>query len=87
MIDTLSVGPGVLSNISGAKLFIAGLGDPAGAAQAAQDLDARSPDPKRIEIVPTDDHGTALLTGARGTQVTQLIDAWLAQFLHTGSTS
>jgi len=85
VLDTLSVGPGVLADISGAKLFIAGLGDPAGAADAAQDLYANGPEPKRIEIVPTDDHGTALLTGSHGTQVTQLIDAWLTQYLHPGS--
>jgi pimeloyl-ACP methyl ester carboxylesterase len=82
VIDSLSAGTEVLANIGGGKLFIAGLGDPAGAAQAAEGFDAQSPDPKRIEIVPTDDHGTALLTGAQGTHVTQLIDAWLAQYLH-----
>ena len=87
VLDTLAVGPEVLAKVGGAKLFIAGLGDPAGAAQAAQDMEARSPDPKRIEIVPTDDHGTALLTGGRGTQVTELIDAWLTQYLHPGSGS
>jgi pimeloyl-ACP methyl ester carboxylesterase len=87
VIDSLSAGTEVLANITGAKLFIAGLGDPAGAAQAAESLDAQSPDPKRIEIVPTDDHGTDLLTGGQGTHVTQLIDAWLAQFLRPGSAS
>jgi dienelactone hydrolase len=81
VINTLSAGPEVLANISGAKLYIAGLGDPAGAAQAAEDLEAQSPDPKRIEIVPTDDHGTDLLTGGQGTHVAQLIDAWLSQYL------
>ncbi len=87
VIDSLSAGTEILANITGAKLFVAGLGDPAGAAQAAESLEAQSPDPKRIEIVPTDDHGTDLLTGGRGTQVTQLIDAWLAQFLRPGSSS
>jgi dienelactone hydrolase len=87
VIDSLSAGAEILANITGAKLFIAGLGDPASAAQAAENLDAQSPDPKRIEIVPTDDHGTDLLTGGQGTHVTQLIDAWLAQFLSPGSAS
>jgi dienelactone hydrolase len=85
VFDALAVGPEVLANITGAKLFIAGLGDPAGAAQAAEDLESRSPAPKRVEIVPTDDHGTGLLTGAQGTHVGQLIDAWLAQYLHPGT--
>jgi uncharacterized protein len=87
VIDSLSAGTDVLANITGAKLFVAGLGDPAGAARAAESLDAQSPDPKRIEVVPTDDHGTDLLTGGQGTHVTQLIDAWLAQFLRPGSPS
>jgi pimeloyl-ACP methyl ester carboxylesterase len=85
VLDALAVTPEVLASISGAKLFIAALGDPAGAARAAQDLEDQSPAPKRIEIVPTDDHGTDLLTGAQGTHVSQLIDAWLVQYLHPGT--
>jgi hypothetical protein len=81
VFDELAVTQDVLAGITGAKLYIAGLGDPAGAAQAAQDLEARSPAPKRVEIVTTDDHGTDLLSGAQGTHVIQLIDAWLAQYL------
>jgi pimeloyl-ACP methyl ester carboxylesterase len=87
VIDSLSAGTEVLANIGGAKLFIAGLGDPAGAAQAAEALDAQSPDPKRMEIVTTDDHGIDLLTGGQGTHVTQLIDAWLSQYLHPSGAS
>jgi pimeloyl-ACP methyl ester carboxylesterase len=82
VLDALAVTPQVLASITGAKLFIAGLGDPAGAARSAQDLEAQSPAPKRVEIVPTDDHGTDLLTGAQGTHVSLLIDAWLALYLH-----
>jgi uncharacterized protein len=82
VLNALAVTPEVLASITGAKLFIAALGDPAGAARAAQDLEAQSPAPKRVEIVPTDDHGTDLLTGAQGTHVSQLIDGWLAQYLH-----
>jgi uncharacterized protein len=82
VLNALAVTPEVLASITGAKLFIAALGDPAGAARAAQDLESQSPAPKRVEIVPTDDHGSDLLTGAQGTHVSQLIDGWLAQYLH-----
>ena len=34
VLDSLAAGPDVLTNITGAKLFIAGLGDPSGAAGA-----------------------------------------------------
>lgn len=43
------------------KLFIAGRTDPAGAADAAQDMYDASPDPKQIVILPTDAHGAAIL--------------------------
>ena len=33
---------------------------------------------------PVDDHGTDLLTGGHGTQVQQLLEAWLGQYLHPG---
>jgi dienelactone hydrolase len=85
VLNAVSAGPAVLAAVSGAKLFIAGLGDPTGSAQAAQDLYENSPQPKRLEIVPVDDHGTDLLTGSQGTQVQQLLEAWLAQYLHPGS--
>jgi uncharacterized protein len=84
VLNAVSAGPPVLASITGAKLFIAGLGDPTGSAQAAQDLYENSPQPKRLEIVPVDDHGTDLLTGGRGTQVQQLLEAWLGQYLHPG---
>jgi pimeloyl-ACP methyl ester carboxylesterase len=82
VLNALSAGPDVLADIPGAKLFIAGLGDSAGAAQAAQNLYDQSPQPKRVEIVPTDDHGSDLLTGSQGSHVSQLIDAWLSTYLH-----
>jgi pimeloyl-ACP methyl ester carboxylesterase len=75
-IEGLVVDPAVLSNVSGAKLFIAGLGD-APAARDAQTLHAQSPPPKRVEIVPVDDHGTDLLTGPRGEEVRRLIELYL----------
>jgi len=86
VLNAISAGPPVLAEISGAKLFIAGLGDPAASAQAAQDLYDNSPQPKRLEIVPVDDHGTDLLTGGQGTHVQQLLEAWLAQYLHPEGT-
>ena len=85
VLNAVSAGPPVLAAVTGAKLFIAGLGDPTGSAQAAQDLYENSPQPKRLDIVPVDDHGTDLLTGGQGTQVRQLLEAWLAQYLHPGS--
>ena len=85
VLNAVSAGPPVLAAVTGAKLFIAGLGDPTGSAQAAQDLYENSPQPKRLDIVPVDDHGTDLLTGGQGTQVRQLLEAWLAQYLHLGS--
>jgi dienelactone hydrolase len=82
VLDPLAAGPDVLTNITGAKLFIAGLGDPTGAAAAAQYFYDQSPQPKRLEIVTAGDHGTDLLTGSQGSHVGQLIDAWLAMYLH-----
>ena len=61
------------------KLFIAGAND-AAAADSAQHLYDISPPPKRVEIVPVDDHGTDLLTGARGEEVKRVIETYLAQF-------
>ena len=87
VLDRLAAGPDVLTNITGAKLFIAGLGDPAGAAASAQYFYDQSPQPKRLEIVTADDHGTDLLSGSQGSHVEQLIDAWLAMYLHAAEPS
>jgi predicted alpha/beta-hydrolase family hydrolase len=62
-IEGLVASPGVLTNVTAAKLFIAGNGDPTGAADAAQRLYDTSPPPKRVDIVTSNDHGTDLLTG------------------------
>ena len=43
-------------------------------------LDEIAPPPKRLEIVPADDHGTDLLTGSRGEAVQRIIETYLAQF-------
>ncbi len=69
----------LLQRVSANKLFIAGVGDAAAAASAEQ-LYATAPPPKRVEIVPADDHGTDLLTGPQGEVVSRLIETYLAQF-------
>ena len=78
-IEGLVVDPAVLSNVTAAKLFIAGVGD-ASAARDAQTLVDQSPLPKRLVIVPADDHGTDLLTGPRGEEVRRIIEMYLEQF-------
>ena len=75
-IEGLLVDPTVLTQITAGKLFIAGVGD-APAAASAESLYEGSPPPKRIEIVPADDHGTDLLLGARGDEVGRLIETYL----------
>jgi pimeloyl-ACP methyl ester carboxylesterase len=79
-IDGLVADPAVLQRGGAAKLFVAGVGD-ATAAVAAEDLYDASPPPKRVEIVPADDHGTDLLTGSQGEVVQRLIETYLAQFV------
>ena len=78
-IEGLVADAAVLSRITAAKLFVAGIGD-AQAALSAETLYDGSPLPKRVEIVPADDHGTELLTGPRGEDVKRLIETHLAQF-------
>lgn len=79
-IEGLVVDPTLLQRVAANKLFIAGLGDPSGAADSAQHLSEIAPPPKRVEIIPADDHGTDLLNGARGEDVKRLIETYLAQF-------
>ncbi len=76
VIQGLSAGPDVLASITAAKLFIASTGDPS-AAEAAQVFFDESLQPKRLEIVTSDDHGTDLLAGNQGSQVHRLIESWL----------
>jgi pimeloyl-ACP methyl ester carboxylesterase len=84
-IEGLTAGPDVLAQIAAAKLYIAGLGDPSGAASSADALAAQSPQPVREEIVTSDAHGTDLLTSQQGEHVAELIEAFFAQWL-TGAT-
>lgn len=75
-IEGLSVDATLLSQIVAGKLFIAGVGD-AAAAASAQTLYEQAPPPKRVEILPADDHGTDLLTGSHGEVVRRLIETYL----------
>jgi dienelactone hydrolase len=78
-IEGLVADANVLTLLSGGKLFIAGVGD-AAAATSAEQLYEQAPPPKRVEIVPADDHGTDLLTGSQSEVVRTLVLNYLAQF-------
>ncbi|MEX2405834.1 MAG: alpha/beta hydrolase [Actinomycetota bacterium] len=77
-IEGLVVDGALLSRVSVGKLFIAGVGD-AVAASDAESLFAQAPPPKRVEIVPADDHGTDLLSGSQAEVVRRLIETYLQQ--------
>jgi dienelactone hydrolase len=77
----LEVSQEVLQTVTGAKLYIAGLGDPSGAASAADAMAAMSPQPVREEIVTADEHGTALLASTSGEQVQELMEQWFGRYL------
>jgi uncharacterized protein len=69
----------LLSRVTAGKLFIAGVGD-ASAARDAESLWSLSPPPKGgLQIVPSDDHGTDLLTGGQGEVVVRMIETYLEQ--------
>ena len=78
-IEGLVADPDLLSTIPAAKLFIAGTGD-AQAADAAQELYAAASQPKRVDIVTSDDHGTDLLTGNQSGVLRTTILAYLSQY-------
>lgn len=78
-IEGLVVDAALLQREQANKLFIAGVGDTE-AAGSAEHLYDIAPPPKRVEIVPADDHGTDLLTGSRGEDVQRLIETYLGQF-------
>jgi pimeloyl-ACP methyl ester carboxylesterase len=83
----LAAGPDVLARITGAKVFFAGLNDPAAAADAAEYLGANSPQPATIRIVTTDAHGTDLLTSQHGSAILQELDAFFARYVGDGLTT
>ncbi len=78
-IEGLAADPDTLSKVTAAKLFIAGTGD-AQAADAAQQLFATSPQPKRLDIVTSNDHGTDLLTGNQAGILRTTIFSYLQQY-------
>lgn len=79
-IEGLVVDRDVLALVPAAKLFVAGVGD-APYAQEAETLFALAPQPKRVEILPSDDHGTDLLSGGQGEVVRRLIENHLERFV------
>jgi pimeloyl-ACP methyl ester carboxylesterase len=81
-IEGLTADAEVLSGVTAAKLFVAGVGD-GSAASAAQELYDRSPPPKRIEILTTDDHGTDILSGNQAGPGSTLILTYLQEITGT----
>jgi len=79
-IEGLVAGPDALQTVSAAKLFLAGNGDP-GAAQTALAFYDESGQPKRVEILTTNDHGTAIMEGSQGEVAGNLIVDWLARYV------
>jgi len=84
LIGDLVVQPELLASLTAAKLYIAGTGDVT-AAEAAEAFFNGSQQPKRYELLTTDDHGTDLLTGNQGSRVEGLIEDWLAVHLPASS--
>jgi uncharacterized protein len=81
ILSGLAVGRAQLETVTGAKLYIAGLGDPAGAAQSADALAALGPQPVNEEIVAVDEHGTNLLSSSHGEQLQAMIEQWFVHYL------
>ncbi|MDH5223310.1 MAG: alpha/beta hydrolase [Actinomycetota bacterium] len=79
-IGALTASPETLAAAPSAKLFVAGNGDVSAADDAERMYDLSVP-PKRVEIVPSDDHGTDILEGNQGPNVRRLLSVWLAQFV------
>jgi uncharacterized protein len=78
-IDGLQAGPDVLQTATAAKLFIAGNGD-ATAASSAQTFYDESLQPKDVQILTSNDHGTDLLEGSQSGATRDLIAGWLTRF-------
>jgi pimeloyl-ACP methyl ester carboxylesterase len=79
-IEDLAAGPDVLQAVTAAKLFLAGTGDGT-AALAAEAFFEQSLQPKRYELLTTDDHGVAMLEGNQGEASRNLVLDWLSQYL------
>ncbi len=78
--EGLEVGPEALTRVTAAKLFVAGAGD-GSATGSAQQLYEWSPPPKRVEIVPSDEHGTDLVNGGQSAIVRRLMIGYLEEYL------
>ena len=81
VLSGLAVGQSELQTVTGAKLYIAGLGDPAGSVASADALAAIGPEPADEQIVTVDAHGTDLLTSSQGEQVQAMIEQWFTHWL------
>ena len=68
-------------SVTGAKLYIAGLDDPANAAASADALAAFGPQPVDEQIIPVDEHGTDLLSSSHGEQVQAMVEQWFERYL------
>lgn len=79
-IEGLTVTPDMMSSSQAAKLFVAGEFDGDAAATAQAFYEQSSP-PKRVEIFPSEEHGTKLLSGNRSADVTQLVASQLEVYL------
>jgi pimeloyl-ACP methyl ester carboxylesterase len=75
----LEVDRDVLFRVFEPKLFLAGQDDFA-AARAAQQFYIDSGSPKRVEILPTSDHGSDLLTGGQAEAARGLVLSFLAKY-------
>jgi len=64
--EELDVPPATLRDIGEPKLFIAGAGDPARAASAAEYFYDGAGDPKQIFIAPSEEHGAPMLETPEG---------------------
>jgi pimeloyl-ACP methyl ester carboxylesterase len=78
--EGLVAGPETVSQLTGAKLFIAGHADTA-AAEAVQVLYGEALQPKRPLILTTEDHGTDILTGNQAGIASTEILSWLDRYL------
>ena len=85
-IGDLVVTPEILQQMTAAKLFIAGNGDVT-AATDAQMFYTDTLQPKRVDILPSNDHGTDLLTGNQSENTRTLLSGWLQQFLPVSAPS
>jgi pimeloyl-ACP methyl ester carboxylesterase len=78
-IGGLSAGPDVLQAVTAAKMFMAGNGDTTAAA-AAQAFYDQSQQPKDLQILTSNDHGTDLLEGNQSQVARDQIVGWLERF-------